>query len=105
MRYVKKIICGYGETADAPGLGPGGRNPVGVQIPLPALYNFIRFGNIECMTIQQKEIIITEQLAVKKEGFAPPRDFSRQVLNLARLLFRHTRRLFFLHSTSIRLLT
>src|SRR3989339_1393946 len=68
MRYVKKIICGYGETADAPGLGPGGRNPVGVQIPLPALYNFIKFGNIECMTIQQKEIIITEQLAVKKEG-------------------------------------
>src|SRR3989339_1304215 len=68
MRYVKKINCGYGETADAPGLGPGGRNPVGVQIPLPALYNFIKFGNIECMTIQQKEIIITEQLAVKKEG-------------------------------------
>ena len=30
------IECGYGETADAPALGAGGSNPVGVQIPLPA---------------------------------------------------------------------
>ena len=30
---------GYGGTADALGLGPSGRNPVGVQIPLPAPLN------------------------------------------------------------------
>ncbi len=35
--YVKKItLSGYGGIADALGLGPSGRNPVGVQIPLPA---------------------------------------------------------------------
>ena len=30
------ILRGYGETADAPGLGPGVRKDVGVQLPLPA---------------------------------------------------------------------
>ena len=30
-------ISGYDGTADMPALGAGGRNPVGVQIPLPAL--------------------------------------------------------------------
>ena len=37
VNIIKKVsLCGYGETADAPALGAGGRNPVRVQILLPA---------------------------------------------------------------------